>query len=85
MFVKIYGRPNCPYCEKAKALAEKLKATMPDFDYEYIDIIVAGLDKDDLSDMAGRPVSTVPQIFMNEMCVGGFTDFDALMKQLLNK
>ncbi len=85
MFVKIYGRPNCPYCEKAKALAEKLKTTMPDFDYEYIDIIVAGLDKDDLSDMAGRPVSTVPQIFMNEMYVGGFTDFDALMKQLLNK
>ncbi len=82
MLVKIYGRPGCPYCVRAEALAEKLKKTVPDFDYEYIDIIVAGLTKEDLSAIAGRVVKTVPQIFMDDMYVGGFTDFDALSKKM---
>ena len=38
MFVKIYGRVGCPYCVRAKALAEKLKNSVADFNYEYIDM-----------------------------------------------
>ncbi len=82
MLVKIYGRSNCPYCVKAKALAEHLKETVPDFNYEYIDIVAANLDKTDLSQMAGRVVSTVPQIFMDNTHVGGYTDFSALVKKM---
>ena len=39
MFVTIYGRLSCPYCVRAKTLAEKLKNTVENFDYRYIDII----------------------------------------------
>lgn len=80
MFVKIYGRGNCPYCVRAKALAEKLKKTLSDFDYQYTDITEEGLSKDDLSILVGKPVQTVPQIFINEKPIGGCTDFQALIK-----
>ena len=39
MFVVIFGRPGCPYCVRAKNLAEKLKGEVADFDYRYVDII----------------------------------------------
>ena len=36
MFVVIFGRPGCPYCVRAKNLAEKLKGEVADFDYRYV-------------------------------------------------
>ena len=39
MFVVIFGRPGCPYCVRAKNLAEKLKGEVANFDYRYVDII----------------------------------------------
>lgn len=82
MLVKIYGRQNCPYCDKAKALAEQLSQTVVDFQYEYIDISVAGLNKEDLSKMAGKAVTTVPQIFIDGIHVGGYTDFASLSTKI---
>lgn len=79
MFVKIYGRAGCPFCVRAKALAEKLQKEVPDFNFKYIDIIKSGLDKSDLSEMAGKKVTTVPQIFIDNKHVGGCTEFVALM------
>jgi len=38
MFVVIFGRPGCPYCVRAKNLAEKLKGEVADFDYRYVDL-----------------------------------------------
>ena len=49
MFVVIFGRPGCPYCVRAKNLAEKLKGEVADFDYRYVDIIAEGISKADLS------------------------------------
>ncbi|QLB12585.1 glutaredoxin 1 [Bisgaardia hudsonensis] len=79
MFVKIYGRAGCPFCVRAKNLAEELKNTASDFDYQYTDINEAGMTKDDLSVLAGKTVTTVPQIFIDEKHIGGCTDFEALM------
>ena len=45
MFVVIFGRPGCPYCVRAKNLAEKLKGEVADFDYRYVDIIAEGISK----------------------------------------
>ncbi|MFC0309730.1 GrxA family glutaredoxin [Gallibacterium trehalosifermentans] len=81
MYTVIFGRPGCPYCARAKALAEKLKTTVEDFDYRYIDIIAEGISKADLSKSVGKPVETVPQIFIDEKPIGGCTDFEALMKE----
>ena len=84
MFVVIFGRPGCPYCVRAKNLAEKLKGEVTDFDYRYVDIIAEGISKADLSKSVGKKVETVPQIFIDEKPIGGCTDFEALMKEQFN-
>lgn len=49
MFVVIFGRPGCPYCVRAKNLAEKLSGEIADFEYRYVDIHAEGITKEDLS------------------------------------
>ncbi|MEI4943842.1 GrxA family glutaredoxin [Aeromonas caviae] len=77
MFVEIFGRPGCPYCVRAKQIAEQLTEERDDFEFRYVDINVAGLTKDDLAAKAGKSVTTVPQIFLDEQHIGGCTDFEA--------
>lgn len=48
MFTVIFGRPGCPYCVRAKELAEKLSNERDDFNYRYIDIHAEGISKADL-------------------------------------
>ena len=55
MFVEIFGRPGCPYCVRAKQIAEQLTEERDDFEFRYVDINVAGLTKDDLAAKAGKP------------------------------
>lgn len=81
MFVEIFGRLTCPYCTRAKALAEKMKAELPDFDFEFVDMIAKGISKEDLEPRVGKTVATVPQIFLDNVHVGGCTDFQALVKE----
>lgn len=81
MEVKIYGRlTGCPYCTNAKAVCEQNK-----FDMEFIDMVSASMTKDDLSEIVGKPVATVPQIFVNGEYVGGYTDFVAHLRALNEK
>ncbi len=84
MFVVIFGRPGCPYCVRAKELAETLKNDRDDFDYRYVDIQAEGITKADLEKTVGKPVTTVPQIFLDEKHIGGCTDFEAYAKEHLN-
>lgn len=81
MFVVIYGRSTCPYCVRAKALAEKLKNQVAEFDYRYVDMIAEGISKEDLAKKLGKPVATVPQVVIDEKPIGGCTDFEALMNK----
>ena len=81
MFVEIYGRLTCPYCLRAKSLAEKMKSELPDFDFIFVDMIAEGISKQDLEPRVGKPVETVPQIFLDNVHVGGCTDFQALVKE----
>lgn len=81
MFVEIYGRMTCPYCIKAKQLAEKMKVELPDFDFKFVDMIAEGLDKADLEPRVGKPVATVPQIFFDNKHIGGFSDFAPFVKE----
>ncbi|MDO4430868.1 MAG: GrxA family glutaredoxin [Lonepinella koalarum] len=84
MFVKIYGRMTCPYCVRAKNLAEKLKNNLADFDYEFIDMIEQGLSKEDIADIIKRPVQTVPQVLVDDKPIGGCTDFQAYSREKFN-
>ncbi len=83
MFTVIFGRPGCPYCVRAKELAQKLKNDRDDFDFNYIDIQAEGITKEDLSKTVGKPVETVPQIFIDEKHIGGCTEFEAYAKEHL--
>lgn len=81
MFVEIYGRLSCPYCVRAKQLAEKMKAELPDFDFKFVDMIAEGIEKQNLELRVGKPVATVPQIFLDEVHVGGYSDFAPLIEE----
>lgn len=83
MFTVIFGRPGCPFCVRAKDVADQLKEDRDDFDYRYVDIQAEGITKADLEKTVGKPVHTVPQIFVDENHVGGFTEFEAYAKEHL--
>ncbi|AEY01088.1 glutaredoxin 1 [Oceanimonas sp. GK1] len=83
MFAVIFGRPGCPFCVRAKDLAEQLSNERDDFKYRYVDIHAEGISKADLEKTVGKPVETVPQIFLDQQHIGGFTDFEAHAKEHL--
>lgn len=71
----IYGRPACGFCEKAKNLCT-LKG-IP-FDYK---IVGDDIQKEQLEEMVGTKVSSVPQIFLTaegmSEYIGGYTQLEA--------
>lgn len=83
MTIEIYSRetPPCPYCINAKKWfnANNLEYT----EYE----IMEGTTKADLDARLGHTAMSVPQIFINDELVGGYTDLIAsdLAKSLINK
>ncbi|EPH6764654.1 GrxA family glutaredoxin [Cronobacter dublinensis] len=72
--VKIYGKEQCAYCKKAKELAAQLQS-QGKLTFEYIDIQIAGIGATELSELVGKPVRQVPQIFIDDKPVGGYTEF----------
>ena len=54
---RIYGADYCPYCRSAKQLMEENGV-----EYEYIDLEKNDVD---LSEVVGKDVRTIPQIFLN--------------------
>ncbi len=52
--------------------------------YQYVDIRAEGITKEDLQQKAGKPVETVPQIFVDQQHIGGYTDFAAWVKENLD-
>ena len=80
MYVVIFGKAACPFCVRAKDVCDTLAAQRDDFKYRYVDIVEANISKADLEKTVGKPVETVPQIFVDEKHVGGFTEFEAYAK-----
>lgn len=80
MFVVIFGRPGCPFCVRAIELADNLTEQRADFSYRYVDIHAEGISKEDLQKSAGKPVETVPQVFIDQQHIGGYTEFSAYAK-----
>jgi glutaredoxin 3 len=68
--IEIYGKPNCPFCDKAKALCE-----IRSYKFSYKSM---GTDytREDLLEMFPG-ARTVPQIKVNGTSIGGY---DQLMK-----
>ncbi len=69
--IEIYTKPYCPYCERAKDLLEQKGAEFTE--------IVASHDptlKAQMNERSGR--YTYPQIFIDDLHVGGCDDLMAL-------
>lgn len=65
--VKIYTWTVCPYCDRAKALLKSKGVS-------YEEINLDGKD-DELKELRERTgLRTVPQIFINEELIGGYSD-----------
>ena len=67
--IEIYGKPQCPFCDKAKALCETRG-----FKYTYKSL---GTDytREELMEMFPN-ARTVPQIVINGQKIGGYTEFE---------
>lgn len=70
--IKVYGKTNCPSCNKAKALLEQMNIP-----YQYIDIF-----QDDIAMefITASGFKTVPQIFNESELIG---DYNALNEHFL--
>ena len=66
----VWSKPACPFCEQAKGLLK-----MKGIPFE-VKTIGSGYTKEDLLE-AVPTARTVPQIFLNDELVGGFTELKA--------
>lgn len=66
--VEIYTKFACPYCVRAKHLLDSKGAV-----YTEIDVTMGGAKRDEM--LARAPgARTVPQIFINDVAIGGSDD-----------
>jgi glutaredoxin 3 len=69
--VVLYSTDYCPYCTRAKRLLEKKQAP-----YEEVNVEQRPELRSWLVSASGQ--RTVPQVFVNNRPIGGFTDMAAL-------
>ena len=69
----VWSKYNCPFCDQAKNL---LKMKGIEFEEKKIG---DGYTKEDLLE-AVPSARTVPQIFLNEQLIGGFTELKSHLK-----
>jgi len=69
--VEVYSSAHCPYCVMAKQLLERKGV-------EYTEIRVDQYPEKRQEMMAKSKQRTVPQIFINNKAIGGYTDLVAI-------
>lgn len=69
--VVMYTKEQCPYCRHAKTLLNAKKVA---FEEIRVDLNAAELEK--MIKLSNR--RTVPQIFINDLSIGGYDDLAAL-------
>jgi glutaredoxin 3 len=72
MKVEIYSKPQCPYCDMAKRLAEQ-----KGFDLTY-KMLNEDFDRETLMETFPG-ARTFPQIIVDGEKIGGYTEFKALV------
>ena len=68
--VEVYGTKICPYCIQAKRLVAQKDWELKEYKVDEMTEL-----REEMEQRAGKPVRTVPQIFVNGEYVGGYTDF----------
>ena len=77
MKVEIYTKDNCPYCVQAKKLMDSKGWAYTEY---YIDPSTREKLLEELTTRIGVAPRTVPQIFINDQAIGGYTDLVAWIK-----
>lgn len=67
----LYTKDYCPYCVKAKNLLSSIGASFEEIDITETPGIIMELAKK-------SRMRTVPQVFLGEISLGGYTDIEAL-------
>ncbi len=75
MKVEIYGKPWCPYCDAAKALAEMRGC---DFSYK---TLAEDFSRDTFLEIFPE-AETFPQIIVDGNKIGGYTEFKMMMDSI---
>ena len=74
---KVFTKPSCVYCTKAKALLDRLN--IPFEEYK-LSTHMEGSDGkysvtiDQMFEMIGKQVRSMPQIMRDDTLIGGYTD-----------
>jgi|TARA_B100000085_G_scaffold76356_1_gene68576 glutaredoxin len=82
---KVFTKPNCQFCVRAKELLDKLN--IPYETYHLGENLEGGdgnytVTIDQMFEMIGKPVRSMPQIMVDDKLIGGFTD---LREYLINE
>jgi glutaredoxin 3 len=72
--VKVYSKKSCPFCVRAKALLDRKGVAYQEIDAEHDDALRTWL-------VEATGQRTVPQIFVGDRSLGGFSDIDALDRE----
>jgi glutaredoxin 3 len=72
--VQVYSKQHCAYCVRAKALLQKKGVAFEEIDVEHDDS-----KRIWLVEASGQ--RTLPQIFVDDRSLGGFSDIEALDQQ----
>lgn len=70
----VWSKDHCPYCDQAKALLKS-----KEIEFEERNITKGTWSKEQLLEVVPS-ARTLPQIFLNEEYVGGFTELTKLLK-----
>ena len=85
MKVQIYSRDGCPFCEMAKNWFAKNSINFDEVVYNNTQERYKFYDKLNASGRVKNPVATVPQIFVDDEHIGGFTELQSKANDILNK
>ena len=73
--IDIYGKPQCPFCDKAKALCEQKGY---DYTYHQLNVDFSKEERFELFPSA----RTFPQIRVNEVNIGGYDQLNQWSQDL---
>ena len=82
---KVFTKPNCGYCVKAKALLDKLN--IPFEEYKLSTGMASGdgeVTIEQMFEMIGKQVRSMPQIMSDDKHIGGY-HFQMVQRYLLTK
>lgn len=71
MRVEVYSKDGCPYCTKAKELLKKRGLAFTEHK------VGGDVTKEMIQERVGSPIRTVPQIFIDDKHIGGYTELAA--------